>query len=893
MALRQKTVIFAFPTYTSTSTDSTVTNLTQITVYIPEAVRGFVSVFVDLGLQDVITATGGTITEHRCGLRLGAAGYTTITETDDITNSGEKVAGVVGPFDFTQHFTANWTGTSMTCDVQFYTAQSSGTTTGMRNVTAMLYVTYLYDDDPSVNATQIKTAIVPLESLTGALTTTSNSNIGSNQIPQLTSSGLLPEASVTIRDWYIVIEGNEGVNNATTDWTLNCNIDSGGSPFAFGVQEAALASDVFCRWIYKPSVPSTTAAHQFQMWCTSAGRLNHGCITLYVTYEFNAASTTRTLVTALLPLELSTPVGITTTLDASRFRRDFLIEDPGTITLRQSAFRMHFNTTAAVAGLAWYAGSQASRAYTHVGNVVCGMYCLQQRIDAGGAQGAGISIARGRNSIVVNGFATDTTDQGTNVSGLVILNYEADVGPEGIGQNTHSVFQVVRQWDAAVADRKRTPWKFEIAEAHYWVVAVGFQLYLWTQTAGMGISVDVEIFASEGKGGGYAELYADCYQGDNERACTLVWMRARDVYKRCPDDLDDQRIAIEVERDFRTYCTTTSAVGAFGMVTYHSFTYEVAADFNGTEAGDGSGVIVEVFMSDDGSKVAETVSEVGGSFSALVYDNAVAHFCTAREDGTHVGRSDNDTPVAIAAPAVDVAARMGELPSPLVLLLRSTATLSESGGVVTSWADSGPNGYSTTLAGTVGPDYESDALGDGSGYGMEVAVTDIGSGTTGRGGLRVNSVDFTSDAARRNFTAFATFRVDTFTSAGGCIIGFGAANYSIYEVNSGDLRYFYGSAEVSVTLPLVIGIAYRLVVVSNTTANGGTQIFLNGKLVLSGVQAPAGLTMTDICFGSNNNTGSGLYSLRGKIVNCGAFGQAFNAEQVGRLDKLMAYERWG
>lgn len=894
MAIRQKTVVFAFPTYTSVVANITVTNLTQITVYLPETVRRFVSCYVEVGFQDVITATGGSITEHRVGLQLAAAGYSTITELDDIANTAENIAGVMGPFDFTSYFTTNWSGSSMTCDLQVYFNQNTGTTTGMRNVTALLYVTYEYDDDPGVNATQIKTAILPLESLVGALTTTTNSNIGSNQIPQLTGTGgTLPEASVTISDFFFVIEGNEANNNATTDWTMSCNIDAG-TAFAFGAQEAGLGSDRLCRWIYKPAVPTTTTTHSFQMWVSAGAvtRFNHGTVTLYVTYEFNASTTTRTLVTALMALEMETPVG-TAADEFSRFVKKFFIEDPGTITMRQSAFRLGWSTTASVAGINARAGSQAFRAYTHVANVSCGMFELQQRIDSGSAQGSGITLARGLNELKVDFYSTDTTDFMTNVTGVVILNYECDVGADGIGQNTHTVFQAVSPWDALLVARQRVTFKFRLPEWYYWLIDFGVHWVMWSSVATQAILIEAEVFASENGGGGYAPVYHDAIVTDAELSCVLMWMSARDVFQRHRADPDDNRIDVEAQRDFVFFTSSTKFGGMAMYATYHSFVYEVGGDFGGTEAGDGSGVEVQVYRTDTRELVAEATSIVGGDFTAYWYDNVINVFAVAREDATHVGRSNDGAAVWVTTPTVNRLTEMLTLPTPQGLYLRSTATLNQSGGVVTSWTDSSGNGNSTTLAGTVGPDYEADVFGDGSGYGMEIAETDIGSGTTGRGGLRVAGIDYTSDAARRAFTAFAVFELRAFTVPGGCIIGFEAANWSVYEVNSGDLRFFYNSAEVSVST-LQLNRTYRLIVVSDTTANGGTKLYLDGVLVLSGPQCPAGLTLTDICFGSNNNMGAnGLYSLRGAIAACGAFGTAFDGAQVAALDKLLELEARG
>jgi hypothetical protein len=199
MATRQKTIQFAFPMLASLS-DATVTNLTQITAYIPETVVAFRSAFIVVDTQDIITATGGPITEWRVGFRLGAAGYTTTTETNDWVNSGENMAPhfVV---DVTSHFTTNWSGTSMTADCQVYVDQSTGTTLGQRNVTAVLHVTYDYDDTAS---THIKTVMIPLDSPTTSLNTAALTEIGTNQVPNLDS--VLPETSKVYRDIFFIID---------------------------------------------------------------------------------------------------------------------------------------------------------------------------------------------------------------------------------------------------------------------------------------------------------------------------------------------------------------------------------------------------------------------------------------------------------------------------------------------------------------------------------------------------------------------------------------------------------------------------------------------------------------------------------------------------------------
>lgn len=641
MATRKKTICFAADTYTVDIADATLTNLAQFTVRIPETVIAFASVFVEFGYQDAITATGGTVTEHRVALRLGAAAYTTKTETDDITNTAENMAGVIGPFDFAAHFTTNWSGTSMTCDVQCYVDYSTGTTLVTRNATAMVYVTYTYDDDPAVNPTQIKTVRIPMESLAGALPTVANSNFGTNQIPQLTGAGgILPEDSVVIRDYFFRIDANEQNNNATTDWTLSVNID-GGTARSFGVQEAALGSDRFCRWIHKPaSVPATSAAHQWQMWSSTA-RANMACVDLVVTYEFDATATTRTLVSICLPIEIASPLGVNVAADASRFARNLFVQDPGTITLRQSAFRIHFNTTAAVSGLAWRAGSQAFRTYTHAANVACGMYVLQQRIDSGSAQGAGITLARGENSLTVDGFSTDTTDEVTNISGYLTINYEADVAAEGIGANTHTVMQVLQEHDMLQRDNLRiNNFAFAIPEAEFWIVSAGFILTQWQAPDANAISFDVQCLVGEGKGAGYYDIYTDACQSDGERRCSMTWMRGRDVFRRHASEQDPERLDIETARDYRLFCPAVGSVGMVSVVTYHGISYNVTRSISGS---DGGTVNIRVCRSSNGEIIEETSRVGDGTYSFVWHDNVEPIYTLATDASGNAGRSEDFT----------------------------------------------------------------------------------------------------------------------------------------------------------------------------------------------------------------------------------------------------------
>lgn len=639
MATAEKTLEFAFDTWTSDIADATLTTLSQITVSIPETVIAFTSVFAELGYQDAITATGGTVTEHRIALRLGAAAYTTISETDDITNSGENMSGVMGPWDFTSHFTANWSGTSMTCDAQVYFDYSTGTTLVTRNATVKLYVTYTYDDAPATNATQAKTLRIPLESLVGALTTTANSNIGSSQIPALDT--FIVDDSFAVVDYHFEIEGNVANNNTATDFTISANIDSGTAK-VFGTCEAALASDTFLRLLWKPSsVPATNATHQFQMWSTLANTFNMATVTLVVTYTFDAAATVsagRTNVSITLPIEIASPLGYTIEANASRFQRSILVAE-GTPTLQQSGFRINFNTAASVAGLQFRAGGQAYRTYTHIATVTAGAFSLQQRIDSGSAQGAGFTLAHGFNTITIDGFSTDATDDVTNIGGTITLNYTCDVPTQGLGAVAHTVRKHMLVWNAALSDLNRiSSYAFSIPPSSYWIIGAGFLFHQWS-SASMAVTFDVECLSGEGKGAGYLDIYADAMQADAERAYTPVWMRGRDVFLRYPTDPDPDRLDIETARDYRLFTSTTTGNGMVAVITYHAIPRTVSGTVSGYADADGAGLTVWVHRGDTGERIGVATTTTGGAYTVPWYDDTVDLYAVCIEDSTHTGAS--------------------------------------------------------------------------------------------------------------------------------------------------------------------------------------------------------------------------------------------------------------
>lgn len=641
MTIRTKTLWYATQ-LAADVVDATLTALPTITIYTENSSRVFRSVKVWLNYEDISTATGATVGEHRCACSVAGAAATTITELDDITNSGENMSGRIGPFDFTSHFTTNYPAAdSTTLAISVYFDISTGTGLNVRNVSALIAITYEYDDTA---ATQYATAIVPMESLAAALTTTVGSQIGTNQIPQLTGAGGLLEniAGVTVRQQFFLVEGNVEGGGSASATTLNVRVDTGGATHTFGASTPTLASDRFHTFVHIES-PSAGAAHQWQAWCTTTGRFNHCCHTMYVTYQFTLSGTTEFLNSILLPFELPSPMGGTAAADDSRFERTLFVEEPATITLKQSAYRVHFIPGAgALGGLNSRAGSQAFRAYTPAAAVICGGSCFQQRIDSGSAQGAGITLARGKNTITIDIYRTDATDLGWNVSGCIILNYKSAVSSQGIGAHNHTtVWGINMDWDAALTSlRESTASAPIIPEANWRATGLGYQMVHWDAGATNSLVFMAEVLSGEGAGDGWRDLYADQMIKDAERACQIIYCRARDDFQRWPLDTDTNRMALETTRKYRYTNVATCAKGVVMLLTYHAITFTVAGDVTGSAGGT---VDIDAYT-EDGNEVTHigSTSRTGnGAYSVTWYDNTLPCYAEAREDGTHIGRSDS------------------------------------------------------------------------------------------------------------------------------------------------------------------------------------------------------------------------------------------------------------
>ena len=646
MAIRTKTTSWAFETYRSTQTDAIVYTFGTQTVYVPETTsRTFRSAIVQVSAQDVITATGGTISEWRIGVSVGGAGYTTVSELDAITHSGENLAVVLSA-DFTAQFTSNFgAGASQTVAVQVYFDQSTGTTLGMTNLTAELHLTYDYDDTV---ATFAKTVRIPLDTTLGALTT-SLAEIGTNQIPILTgASGILKETNIVIRDYYFIVNGNKNTNgNTVTDTALELQVDTD-TAYTFALSESALGSDIYYKYIYsrKSAVPTTTSTHAFKARSTALAGFNHPSIILVVTYEYAANSAAATN-HVMVPFFVGTQ-GATAVADQQVIRIPIDIQEPDTIALVQSGIQLFWSeSAAATTAMIVSVGGGSTRTYTDAtaSGSQCGSQAITHRFDSGALGGVGATLARGQSYVDVKIY-TGAQRAHFGVSGVLYLNYTSGVasGTNGIAKHNHTILKNIGDTDSLLTTNYRefsSTAMATIADTEYWLQCAGITsiLNLNGVTGTPWVMFSMETLATEGTlavadGWEFLQTWTPAVSAE-VGFYPFNFCRA-DLFKKHPSDPVSYKYDIETARKWRTNSPRVNS-SIISAVTYHAITYTATGSVSGY-AGTGA-VTVKVHDDISGVHLYTFTASVGGSYTATIYDNTRDHFSQVFEDATHVGRS--------------------------------------------------------------------------------------------------------------------------------------------------------------------------------------------------------------------------------------------------------------
>jgi hypothetical protein len=640
VALRVKTVEYAFPTDTTALATATRRDQAAITLYIPETTsRTFRSVVVRVGYRDTNT-TATTLTNPLIGVKLGAAAFSDSTLGNPAGNSGEN-QHYIFEREVTSYFTTNF-GAAASQTFQVGTQQTGPSVT---NITIKVIITYEFDD--AAQDTRVKTVRIPIESTTGALTATL-ANVGTTQVPALDT--FLPEASKVYRSIWLEAIYNEYTAGTANDAALGISI-GGAAEQLTAVHESALASSC-SGWVCfnQGAAPSwsTASAHNLQArstTITTASTFNHVAFVLHVTYEYSHTSSTRILNSLLLGLGTIDLAGATTATDAAVIEKVLYVEEPGTITLVQSGALVQYAQTAAVGPQVSF-GGQTARGYTDTALLYCGETFLCQRVDSGGAQGAGIALVRGPNKwrwavhIGTAGFSPSSFD------GYLILNYTSDKSAQGDGAHNHSTHWHLQGSQANGQISTITAAQFfNIPETKWWRTGLAFYSNGYGTVASPQYwFIGAENLSGEGERLDFRELGKGWFTHDGENGWYPISFTAQDdaagVFQRFDADPDASRLALEGSRRWKIACGQSNTRPLMAWLTYHAITFS----WSGTISESAGGTVnIACYRKSDGLKLGSTSRTGNGAYTITVYDNTETIFSEARESGTLLGRSDDGT----------------------------------------------------------------------------------------------------------------------------------------------------------------------------------------------------------------------------------------------------------
>jgi len=638
MATRIKTIEYAFALATADVATGVARDFTSFTMYIPESSPVFKSVILEMTAYD--TSVAASVTAVLMGISLGAVARNDLTVTQTITNSGENQAFIFTR-DVTNYFSTNWTGTSMTVG-----SRLTITGVGTRSCTSKLIVTYQYDD---TDTTQIKTVRIPMEGNTGNLTAVLTDLGGvANQIPAL--STWLPETSKVIRDIFFETYTHTGKDAGTTDRTLNMSFNSGTNTIS-ATYESGLVTDYPIKRIDKLISGTTPLYSTASAWSVEASTSNvdmpFPCLSgIYVvTYEFNASTTTEVMNSLLLPIIDENGFIPSGSVDRQRYVKKVYVEEPDTIALDQSAVLFSCIDAGAV-GIDLTIGAQTSRIYAHgAATSRAGAMYMMRRFDAGAAEDSTIILSRGTNLIEVDYFTTSSLagTQGTNATGLIILNYKSGKSPQGIGAHNKTTTWCIRPYtlsnpipNQTVFSGSRVP---EIPETNYWITCNGLETKLLTTggTAGtLATSIQAEILPTEtliasytAEGKGWIDYYSNMYNSDAEIGPSIMWNTCKGSFVQNPDE-DYNSLAsrghILYETGNRVYrydqLTAIGHIQVQKYLTYHSITCSIGGTVTNYDPGAGSPQIFPKIYLGGGYNVAsllDSSTDGSGNYSFIWY----------------------------------------------------------------------------------------------------------------------------------------------------------------------------------------------------------------------------------------------------------------------------------
>ena len=646
MATRTKTIEYATSVDIASVATTVYTATKTVAIYIPETIVAFRSVTAQVMVRDATTA-GATMSVPEISISDDNTNWNAKISNNPIANSGEGQT-----YCFRQDVTAEFqTGVANVGPytpaggVQTWYLRFRCTGPATRNHSFKLFITYEYDDTAT---THVKTVRIPIESTRQVLTNAFQTVGGATAIPAIKGS-YFPEASVNVRQAFVEVFGNESPATGTTDSTMSLRIGGGTQRDVWYSAQVTITGNGCPIWLTYDctSENAFTTAVAFEMLNSVTTRVGRPGAMLVVTYEFNATTSTTIYNSLLLgAIDTSGAVPGTTVADVDSWSRSIFIEEPGTITLKESAACLFFQTAAPGSGTISVAcGAQSSYTghnFPANSSFELGPYSLVHRIDGGGQNGVAFAtLARGRNAYELRFYAS-AASVWWNPGGFMILNYTSSKATAGVGVHAQSRFWLLAPNNAAASQARKvtttsTP---TIVETDYWLVGAFTDfVYEFNATAGAW-SVCAERAAGEGEGEGWETIAGGQATLDAEKQTAVrLYSAARRAWKRHPRDIDTDRMNIETAREWTVWANPTTYWNLGIWTTWHNHTWTVA----GTVSGSSGGTVYLDLCRVNGDEVLDRTTRSGnGAYSFTWYDNTESVYVRAWESNALTASSGQD-----------------------------------------------------------------------------------------------------------------------------------------------------------------------------------------------------------------------------------------------------------
>ena len=637
-------------------TNNTLTTIGSPTIYIPENSGSnvtFTSVMLYYGWEDLAAGASVNITGIQGQLSLSNTGsISNVTNSpagNSLLSTAENMGGVFGPFDFTSYFNGGaWSGSivSQSCDVDILINNTGATSTNFRNTIGWLDITYDFDNTSTTS--RIQTVCIPYESNTGYSTYIPTSAVTVATLQQLTGAGGILNGydSPIVRHRWVEIKVHDftGQDNQTLSYSFD-----GGATSSFPQIGGTLQTGRFHTYFADASGLNGGGTHTFQLVSDTANRFQTPVVNEWITFEYTTTATTRSINYIEMPVEIEAFPYATEALNSS-FLREILLPEQN-IEVISAGVEINYVSAIGANPVNIKIGNQASyRAYTGQSSINAGQNLFQHRFDTGSAAGEGVALTSGLSKIPIYMYHSNAPTRAiSNVSGVAKIAYLSDVSSTGIDNHTQTIRKFLSPINFKITNffqnnRVTHTGSVSIPNDDYYLQTAGINYYLYSSAAGSALTCKARLLSGEGAGEGYRVLYTDQYFGDSEVMYSTMHVRARDEFRRHPEDIDTNRMNIESNRDYDVIPLSAfrNISGNF-VVAYSGITHTISGSISNSSNNTSS---LQLLQEIDNEYILLKTGSVNGDgqFEFTAYDDTTNYIVTAYVTSSLKGVSKLDLP---------------------------------------------------------------------------------------------------------------------------------------------------------------------------------------------------------------------------------------------------------